>query len=110
MVDAVLGAGLRLELLSEHDYTLFPRFPDLVEDRELLTAGAVYRQPEGAPAPAAHVLAAGEARVGQRERAVQLGPNPGRRLWAPEPSTFITRIRAPFSLKSWSSPTSLDVV
>ena len=49
VVTAVLGAGLRLELLSEHDYTLFPRFPHLVEDRELLTAGVVYRQPEGSP-------------------------------------------------------------
>jgi SAM-dependent methyltransferase len=49
VVTAVLGAGLRLELLSEHDYTLFPRFPHLVEDRELLTAGVVYRQPEGTP-------------------------------------------------------------
>jgi hypothetical protein len=49
VVTAVLGAGLRLELLSEHDYTLFPRFPHLIEDRELLTAGVVYRQPEGGP-------------------------------------------------------------
>ena len=49
VVTAVLGAGLRLELLSEHDYTLFPRFPDLVEDREMLSAGVVYRQPEGRP-------------------------------------------------------------
>jgi SAM-dependent methyltransferase len=49
VVTAVLGAGLRLELLSEHDYTLFPRFPDLAEDRELLSAGVVYRQPEGSP-------------------------------------------------------------
>lgn len=49
VVTAVLGAGLELELLSEHDYTLFPRFPHLVEDRELLGAGSVYRQPEGSP-------------------------------------------------------------
>ena len=49
VVTAVLGAGLRLELLSEHDYTLFPRFKHLVEDRDLLTAGVVYRQPEGEP-------------------------------------------------------------
>ena len=49
VVAAVLGAGLRLELLSEHDYTLFPRFEHLVEDRELLGAGVVYRQPEGPP-------------------------------------------------------------
>jgi SAM-dependent methyltransferase len=49
VVTAVLGAGLELEALSEHDYTLFPRFPYLVEDRELLSAGSVYRQPEGSP-------------------------------------------------------------
>ena len=49
VVTAVIGAGLRLELLSEHDYTLFPRFRHLIEDRELLTAGVVYRQPEGGP-------------------------------------------------------------
>jgi len=49
VVTAVLDAGLELELLSEHDYTLFPRFPHLVEDRELLSAGSVYRQPEGSP-------------------------------------------------------------
>jgi SAM-dependent methyltransferase len=49
VVTAVLGAGLRVELLSEHDYTLFPRFPHLVEDREFLSAGVVYRQPEGRP-------------------------------------------------------------
>ncbi len=46
-VTAVLGAGLRLELLSEHDYTLFPRFADLELDRDFLSAGVVYRQPEG---------------------------------------------------------------
>ena len=44
VVTAVLGAGLRLELLSEHDYTLFPRFADLEE-----VAGVVYRQPAGRP-------------------------------------------------------------
>ncbi len=49
VVTAVLGAGLRLELLSEHDYTLFPRFTHLVEDWDLLPAGVVYRQPEGEP-------------------------------------------------------------
>ena len=49
VVGAVLGAGLRLELLSEHDYTLFPRFSHLIEDRETLGAGVVYRQPEGRP-------------------------------------------------------------
>jgi SAM-dependent methyltransferase len=49
VVTAVLRAGLRLELLHEHDYTLFPRFSHLVEDREMLSAGVVYRQPEGRP-------------------------------------------------------------
>jgi SAM-dependent methyltransferase len=49
VVTAVLGAGLRLELLSEHDYTLFPRFGDLELDREFLSAGVVYRQPQGSP-------------------------------------------------------------
>ncbi len=49
VIGAVLGAGLRVELLSEHDYTLFPRFPHLIEDRELLSAQAVYRQPEDRP-------------------------------------------------------------
>ena len=49
VVTAVLGAGLRLELLHEHDYTLFPRFADLVEDREALSAGVVYLQPKGSP-------------------------------------------------------------
>jgi SAM-dependent methyltransferase len=49
VVSAVIGAGLRLELLSEHDYTLFPRFRELVADTEFLSAGVVYRQPEGRP-------------------------------------------------------------
>jgi SAM-dependent methyltransferase len=49
VVSAVLGAGLRLELLHEHDYTLFPRFKHLIEDREFLEAGVIYRQPEGQP-------------------------------------------------------------
>jgi SAM-dependent methyltransferase len=49
VVSAVLGASLRLELLHEHDYTLFPRFPHLIEDRDYLSAGVVYRQPEGQP-------------------------------------------------------------
>jgi SAM-dependent methyltransferase len=46
---AVTAAGMRVELLSEHDYTLFPRFEHLVEDRDALSAGIVYRQPAGAP-------------------------------------------------------------
>ena len=49
VVAAVLGAGLRVELLSEHDYTLFPRFDDLELDEDFLTAGVVYRQPAGKP-------------------------------------------------------------
>jgi SAM-dependent methyltransferase len=49
VVTAVLGAGLQLELLSEHDYTLFPRWPQLELDAEALGAGVVYRQPDGQP-------------------------------------------------------------
>ncbi|MQA73361.1 MAG: methyltransferase domain-containing protein [Solirubrobacterales bacterium] len=49
VVSAVLGAGLRVELLHEHDYTLFPRFSHLELDREALGAGAIYRQPDGSP-------------------------------------------------------------
>lgn len=49
VVGAVLGAGLTLESLSEHDYTLFPRFSYLIEDRDYLSAGVVYRQPEDRP-------------------------------------------------------------
>lgn len=44
VVTAVLGAGLRLELLSEHDYTLFARWPFLERDPD-----GYYRQPEGRP-------------------------------------------------------------
>ena len=41
VVSALLAADLRIELLHEHDYSLFPRFPDmLVEgDRYLLSPG-----------------------------------------------------------------------
>ena len=49
VITAVLGAALRLELLSEHDYTLFPRFADLEPDNEFLSAGVIYRQPAGKP-------------------------------------------------------------
>ena len=49
VVGALLDAGLRLELFNEHDYTLFPRWPFLVEDREALEAGSVYRLPEDMP-------------------------------------------------------------
>jgi SAM-dependent methyltransferase len=44
VIGAVLGAGLRLELFNEHDYTLFPRWPFLEQQ-----PGAIYRQPEGSP-------------------------------------------------------------
>lgn len=44
VVGAVLGAGLTLELLSEHDYTLFPRWPFLVK-----SGFDTYRLPEGMP-------------------------------------------------------------
>jgi SAM-dependent methyltransferase len=43
VVSALIGAGLTMELLHEHDYTLFPRWPFL-EQR-----GGFYRQPEGRP-------------------------------------------------------------
>ena len=49
VVNAVLGAGLRLELLSEHDYTLFPRFKHLVEDRDLLARGWSTASPRASP-------------------------------------------------------------
>jgi SAM-dependent methyltransferase len=43
-VSALISAGLRIELLHEHDYTLFPRWPDLqVSGRHF------YRLPEGEP-------------------------------------------------------------
>ena len=43
VVSALIAAGLRIELLHEHDHTLFPRWPFLVRD------GAVWRLPEGTP-------------------------------------------------------------
>jgi SAM-dependent methyltransferase len=49
VVSAVLGAGLRIELVNEFDYTLFPRFGHLERDTEALGAGVVYRQPQGTP-------------------------------------------------------------
>ena len=54
VLGAVLGAGLRLEHFSEHDYTLFPRWPFLQP-----AADGTYRQPEGKPTSAADLLAAG---------------------------------------------------
>ena len=49
VVSAVLGVGLQVELLHEFDYTLFPRFEHLELDAEFLSAGVVYRQPQGTP-------------------------------------------------------------
>jgi SAM-dependent methyltransferase len=43
VVTAVIDAGLRVELLREHDFTLFPRWPFL-EQR-----GGTFLQPEGRP-------------------------------------------------------------
>lgn len=48
VIGALLAAGLRLELFREHDFTLFPRWPQL-ERSGGLEAGEIYRQPEGAP-------------------------------------------------------------
>jgi SAM-dependent methyltransferase len=49
VVSAVLAAGLRIELMNEFDYTLFPRFEHLELDTDALGAGVVYRQPAGTP-------------------------------------------------------------
>ena len=43
VVSAVIDAGFTVELLHEFDYTLFPRWPFLVQD------GKTYRMPEGMP-------------------------------------------------------------
>lgn len=43
VVSALIAAGLRIELLHEHDYTLFPRFPHLLVD------GDRYRLPPEQP-------------------------------------------------------------
>jgi SAM-dependent methyltransferase len=43
-VSALVAAGLRLELLHEHDYTLFPRWPDLQASERHF-----YRLPAGEP-------------------------------------------------------------
>ncbi|MDQ6822509.1 MAG: hypothetical protein M3076_19610 [Actinomycetota bacterium] len=45
VVSAIVGAGLRIEFLHEHDYTLIERWP-LLERAE----GGSYRLPEGTPA------------------------------------------------------------
>jgi SAM-dependent methyltransferase len=44
VVSALIDAGLRIELLHEHDYTLFPRWPILRRE-----ADGIYRFPEGTP-------------------------------------------------------------
>ena len=49
MIGAVLGAGLRLEIFNEHDYTHFPRWPQLEVDRDTREVGDVYRPPAGFP-------------------------------------------------------------
>jgi SAM-dependent methyltransferase len=49
VLGALLGAGLRIELYNEHDYTLFPRWPDLESGGGTLGAGKVYRRPAGEP-------------------------------------------------------------
>jgi SAM-dependent methyltransferase len=43
VVSAVIGAGLTVELLHEHDHTVFPRWPFLVQD------GTIWRMPEDRP-------------------------------------------------------------
>jgi SAM-dependent methyltransferase len=45
VVSAIAGTGLRIELLHEHDYTLFPRWP-LLERRD----DGTYRLPKTVPA------------------------------------------------------------
>jgi SAM-dependent methyltransferase len=44
VVSALAAAGLRIEFLHEHDYTLFPRFTSMQR-----LAGGVFRLPEGRP-------------------------------------------------------------
>ena len=49
VIGALLGAGLRLEIFNEHDYTHFPRWPELEVDRDAREVGDVYRPPAGFP-------------------------------------------------------------
>jgi SAM-dependent methyltransferase len=44
VVSALIEAGLTIELLHEHDYTLFPRWPFLRRDQD-----GTYRMPDGRP-------------------------------------------------------------
>lgn len=56
VITAIIEAGLRLEMLNEHDHTLFRRWPFLVE-----TEPGVYRLPEGMPSlPLMYSLRAGK--------------------------------------------------
>ena len=64
VVSAVIEAGLVLELLHEHPYTLFPRWPFLERGE-----GGTYRLPAGVPALPLYVLAAGaEAGIARRQK------------------------------------------
>jgi hypothetical protein len=49
VLSAVLGAGLQIELFSEHDYTMFQAWPMLERHERGGGAGWVYRFPEGHP-------------------------------------------------------------
>ena len=55
VVSSIAAAGLRIELLHEHEETLFGRWPFLERDRE-----RIYRLPEGMPSlPLMYSLRAG---------------------------------------------------
>lgn len=43
VVNAVIAAGLSIELLGEHDHAAYPQWPFMLRD------GSVYRMPEGTP-------------------------------------------------------------
>jgi hypothetical protein len=45
VVSGLVGAGLRIEFLHEHDHTLFARWPFLAR-----AGNGTYRLPEGTPA------------------------------------------------------------
>jgi SAM-dependent methyltransferase len=49
VLTAILGAGLRIERFSEHDYTLFAAWPFLERHERGGGAGEIYRFPEGRP-------------------------------------------------------------
>ena len=70
VVSALLDAGLDLEFLHEHDYTLYPRWPFLVRTGPRHVADA-----RGAPAPAVDVFAA-------RASAPRVAPRRGRACWS----------------------------